>query len=75
MICSKCQREFEEKDIQESHDVPCYLFLGDRRIRKQAADHYPRRWLCKECHKKYEKELNIFFVNCALKFSKEYFNG
>jgi len=75
MKCFKCQREFEEKDLQESHNVPCYLFFGDRRIRKQQADHYPRRWLCIKCHKEYEEKLNKFIVNCALQFSKEYFNG
>jgi hypothetical protein len=62
MKCERYKRDFLEKDIQESHDVPCYLFLGSRRLQKQQTDKYRRRWLCKECHAKYEKMLreNLF---------------
>lgn len=62
MKCSNCLNDFKESEIQESHDVPCYLFKGNRRERKQQADKYKRRWLCKECHEKYEiKLLKEFF--------------
>lgn len=46
MKCSKCQLEFEEKDIQLSHDIPKYLGGTD-------AD--GRHWLCKKCHDIYER--------------------
>lgn len=26
MKCQKCQKNFPEREIHESHDVPCYLF-------------------------------------------------
>jgi len=29
MICDWCDCDFEEKDLHESHDVPCYLFEKD----------------------------------------------
>lgn len=46
MKCHKCNDEFLEKDIQESHDVPKYMGGTD-------AD--GRHWLCKKCHDIYEK--------------------
>lgn len=69
MKCQKCEKDFEEKDIQESHDVPCYLFWGIRRIRKQQADKYPRHWLCKKCHKDYEGLVNREMIKTAKEFS------
>lgn len=77
MKCSFCQDEFEEKDVQESHDVPCYLFwdLLTRRERKQKADKYGRRWLCKQCHDNYELWLKENLILIAQKKAKEYFNG
>lgn len=58
MKCDYCNDEFEEKDIQESHDVPCYLFKGrDRKEKKNLADKFGRHWLCHKCHDKYEKML------------------
>ena len=75
MICSKCKGEFLEKDVQESHDIPTYLFWGDRKIRKQEADLYKRRWLCVECHKEFEKKLQYHLINEAKRFAEEYFNG
>lgn len=53
--------EFEEKDIQLSHDVPCYLFPGkDRKEKKNTADKFGRRYLCKTCHDIYERL--VFFI-------------
>lgn len=63
MICQKCKIDFLEKELDESHDVPCYLFKGNKRnIRKNQADKYGRRWLCKECHKKYEMGLAFYLL-------------
>lgn len=74
MICSKCKRDFKEKDIQESHDVPCYLFMGEnRKVRKNKADKLGRHWLCENCHKKYEEGLNITLKIQAVKFQEEFF--
>lgn len=73
MKCFICKREFIEKDIQESHDVPCYLFEGNRRLRKQEADKYGRHWLCKECHERYENNIRIFLVSQAKKFGEFWF--
>jgi hypothetical protein len=77
MICFLCKKDFQERDIEESHDVPCYLFWMysiERRIRKQFADKLGRHLLCKECHKKYEKELNEFLIKEAKEYSKRYFS-
>jgi len=73
MKCEKCKQEFEERHIQESHDVPCYLFEGNRKGRKNQADKYGRHLLCEKCHKKYDDSLKILFIQCALKFSKMFF--
>jgi len=73
MKCNKCQLNFEEKEVDESHDVPCYLFEGNRRIRKQHADKFKRHWLCKKCHKKYEENLNILLKLQAIKFGEEFY--
>jgi len=77
MKCSFCYNDFEEKEIQESHDVPCYLFywLKTRRERKQLADKHKRRWLCKKCHKKYEKFLHQQLILQSKKVAQQYFNG
>ena len=76
MKCSHCDREFEEKEIQLSHDVPCYLFWmngNTRKERKQFADKYGRRYLCKKCHDDYEKNLNKLLIDWTDKYSKQYF--
>ena len=55
MKCMKCKKDFPENEIQESHDVPVYLFEGKKRnARKNKADKYGRHHLCEKCHKKYE---------------------
>jgi len=75
MKCSFCNDDFEEKVIQESHDIPCYLFweLPTRKERKQKADKYGRRWLCKKCHDDYEKYLKDFLILTSISFSNKYF--
>ena len=45
MKCMKCKKDFEEKDIQESHDIPKYM---------GGCDLDGRHWLCKRCHGIYE---------------------
>ena len=74
MKCSNCYTEYDEKDIQESHDVPCYLFKGfNRNDKKNQADKYTRRWLCKRCHETYEEELRQVLINIAQSFGVTYF--
>ena len=51
MKCQKCGNDFKEKDIQESHDVPKYMFNGD----KNEADKWGRHNLCIKNHDIYEK--------------------
>ena len=73
MKCFKCKRDFEERLIQESHDVPCYLFEGNRKGQKNQADKWGRHWLCQECHEEYENLLRLHLRDIALNFAKEYF--
>ncbi len=76
MICDFCGKYFEEKDIEESHDVPCYLFFGNKRnLRKNQADKYGRHWLCIPCHKEYEESLNLFLQKKAKEFANDYFQS
>ena len=76
MKCQFCKQEFEEKDIQESHDVPCYLFIrnGNRKGQKNAADKCGRHWLCNECHENYEQNLNSQLKILAHNFSRGWFS-
>jgi len=48
--CFKCQDNFEEKEIQESHDIPKYI---------GGTDLDGRHNLCKDCHNKYELQILI----------------
>ena len=86
MRCSKCNEDFEEKDVQLSHDVPCYVFNGkDRKEKKQLADKHGRHYLCKKCHDIYEKivfadmiapfneDIKSIMIARAKKFSKRWF--
>ena len=73
MKCNECKKDFLEKEIHESHDVPCYLFEGNRKGRKNQADKLGRHLLCKNCHDKYENKLREFLKKQALKFSESYF--
>jgi len=58
MKCDKCGKDFPENKIEDSHNIPCYLFEGkNRREIKQQADKHERHWLCKDCHHRYETTL------------------
>ena len=64
MRCEKCGLDFEEKDLQESHDVPVYMFKGDtRNVRKNQADKHGRHWLCRKCHDIYEKLVFAWMIS------------
>jgi len=73
MKCFYCNKEFVDNELHESHDVPCYLFLGNRKGQKNQADKFGRHWLCKDCHDKYELELRLFLQKKAKEFSNDYF--
>lgn len=74
MKCLKCNGDFPEKEIEESHNVPCYLFIGlKRQVSKNRADKLGRHWLCKKCHKEYEKGLNLSLKIFAKNFSQGFF--
>ena len=73
MKCPKCKVDFEEEEIEESHDVPCYLFEGNRKGSKNQADKFPRHNLCTKCHKKYEKDLKEYLRKSALFFATHFF--
>lgn len=63
--------------LQESHDVPCYLFIqyGNRKGQKNQSDKLGRHLLCEEHHKEFEERMNRFLKGSALSFSMEYFNN
>jgi hypothetical protein len=73
--CAYCLNEFEESELYESHNVPCYLFIqcGNRNGQKNFADKLGRKLLCKRCHDDYEKALNELLRIYAFNFSKQYF--
>jgi len=48
MKCQKCEKEFEERELQLSHDIPKYI---------GGTDSDGRHWLCKKCHDIYERIL------------------
>lgn len=62
MKCQKCNKKFEEKDIELSHDIPKYL---------GGTDLDGRHWLCKNCHYNYDEEI---ILRC-LKYLGEKFDG
>lgn len=45
MKCSKCKEEFEEHELDCSHDIPKYM---------GGTDLDGRHWLCKKHHEEYE---------------------
>lgn len=74
MRCSICGLDYPENEIEESHDVPCYLFKGyNRKQKKNKADMYGRHWLCKNCHEKYEDGLRMSLIVKAIDYSNKYF--
>jgi len=87
MICNKCKKDFPENELDESHDVPTYIFDGDRKERKKEADKLGRHWLCKKCHDIYENCVFSNMIKCAdydtkqrmiksaIDFAKRWFDG
>ena len=73
MICRKCKNEFKESELDESHDIPCYLFPGNRKAQKNQADNLGRHLLCKKHHKEYDEAMQLFLMDSALKFKNKYF--
>ena len=74
MRCSRCNFDYPEKDIEESHDVPKYLFWGlTNAEKKNQADKFPRHWLCKVCHSTYERKLREYLQKQAFSYSEGYF--
>lgn len=75
MKCSKCLLDFEDKYIDESHDVPCYLFFSmeNKKEKKQLADKFPRHHLCKGCHKDYELGLHMALIVKSMEYSEMFF--
>ena len=83
MKCAKCGNEFPDNELQLSHDVPRYVFMGDKNL----ADKHGRHWLCKKCHDIYEKMVFAIMIKSlpledretlcriAEAFAKRYFNG
>ena len=67
MNCQKCLLDFPEREIQESHDVPKYMFGGD----KNKADKHGRHWLCKKCHDIYERLVFCIAFNILKEEDKE----
>lgn len=57
MKCDKCQGNYNEKLLEESHDYPKYLFKGTNAQKKSQADKLGRHWLCIQCHDKYERTI------------------
>ncbi len=86
MECQKCKNNFPESEIEVSHDVPTYLFHGDRKERRKIADTLGRHNLCKKCHNIYEKtvfsvmikegdiETKRRMIKSAMSFAKRWFN-
>jgi len=60
MKCVKCSFEFEEKELQCSHDIPKYL---------GGTDKDGRHWLCLKCHKEYER---LILKECLESVGEEY---
>ena len=75
--CSKCHRIFREPKLQESHDIPCYLFIysGNRKGQKNEADKFGRHWLCKDCHEKYDEQLNSELKELAETFAGKFYGN
>jgi hypothetical protein len=64
-----------KENLEESHDVPCYLFIyhGNRKGQKNKADKLGRKILCKKHHDEYEKSMNDFLIDSAIHYSERYF--
>jgi len=78
MKCSWCKREFKEKELELSHDVPKYIGGTDRD---------GRHYLCKKHHDIYEKMVFVAMTKglsvdtkremrkSAKEFARRKFNG
>jgi len=88
MKCQKCKEHFPENEIEESHDVPVFIFEGSKRNeRKNQADKWGRHNLCIKCHTIYEKKVASVMINSlnlqtkeklkkvASSFANKYFGG
>jgi len=64
MICQKCKKDFPEKEIEVSHNIPKYIGGTDKDGRMN---------LCKECHDKYEFKIlySIYKTYFAIKIEKK----
>ena len=65
--CKKCGIVLPESEIQESHDVPKYIFNGD----KNQADKWGRHYLCKKCHDIYERIVPSIIISNLDQQTKE----
>ena len=63
MKCDKCKKDFEERELDCSHDIPKYL---------GGTDLDGRHHLCKGCHNKYEK---LILVACLKYIGEELVDG
>jgi len=63
MKCEKCEKDFPESEVQESHDIPKYM---------GGTDSDGRHNLCKDCHALYELEIiKVSFMNMFKHFPHE----
>lgn len=70
--CAKCLHIFEENEMEESHNIPCYMFDGkNRKERKNKADKFGRKLLCRKCHDIYEKKVASVMFNSLPSFQKQ----
>jgi len=60
MKCYKCNKEFEEKEVKLSHDIPKYI---------GGTDLDGRNWLCKKHHKEYD---NLILSKCLIFVGEEF---
>ncbi len=63
MKCMKCNRDFEEKFLELSHDIPKYI---------GGTDLDGRHWLCEKCHQDYELTI---LLKCLKFIGEEYIEG
>ena len=66
MKCQKCGVEYEEFLIEESHDIPKYMFEDPKE-----ADKHGRHYLCRSCHQDYETQVLRLALMNIIKFSDE----
>lgn len=58
--CKKCNKEYNEKELEVSHNIPKYMGGTDKE---------GRTWLCKNHHKQYERMiLSVCFIRIFKQF-------